>query len=49
MLDLCIIYTQILIPDTPLDAFLVFLEYLYTDSVSLNDSNCTGVLELATR
>ncbi len=39
---------QISIPDTPLDSFLAFLEYLYTDNI-LYVENCMGVLELANR
>ncbi len=40
---------QITIPDIPLDTFLCFLEYLYTDDVPIEKGNPLGILKLANR
>ncbi|XP_064402041.1 rho-related protein racA-like isoform X2 [Halichondria panicea] len=40
---------EISIPDIPLDTFVSFLEYLYTDHAPIEEGDSMGILELANR
>ncbi|XP_064392713.1 rho-related protein racA-like isoform X2 [Halichondria panicea] len=40
---------QISVPDIPLDTFVSFLEYLYTDHAPIEEGDSMGILELANR
>ena len=38
---------QVEISDVPLDNFLAFLEYLYTDHAPIEEGDCIGILILS--
>ena len=38
---------QVGIPNVPLDNFLAFLEYLYTDHAPIEERDCIGILVLS--
>lgn len=44
-----LLFAQIDIPGVSLEAFLAFLEYLYTDHAPIEDGDFMGILELSNR